>query len=392
MKISIVGQGYVGLPLAIAAASAGHNVTGIDLNPALIEKLQSGLSPNGDLMNDEIAQALASGNYSPTSRFDSIAQSEIVLICVPTPLNDSREPDYQFVVSAASSIASQLQPGTLVINESTVSPGATRELVGKVLDKSGVTYELAYSPERIDPANKKWGVTNTPKLVAGITQSASSRAQKFYESFISSVIVGTSPEVIEAAKLLENSFRLINISFINEFAQFCDAIEIDVREVISAASTKPYGFLPFYPGSGVGGHCIPVDPTYLASKAREIGAPTKFIDLANELNQSLASYFASRASQMVSGLKNKKILVVGIAYKPDVADIRESPVIELIKELRAEGAQVDWHDDLVSEWNGEKSHSLNSGFDLVVIANPHSGTNLSQLGSTPTLDTRGRDK
>ena len=392
MKISIVGQGYVGLPLAIAAASAGHNVTGIDLNPALIEKLQSGLSPIGDLMNDEIAQALASGNYSPTSRFDSISQSEIVLICVPTPLNDSREPDYQFVVSAASSIASQLQPGTLVINESTVSPGATRELVGKVLDKSGVTYELAYSPERIDPANKKWGVTNTPKLVAGITQSASSRAQKFYESFISSVIVGTSPEVIEAAKLLENSFRLINISFINEFAQFCDAMEIDVREVISAASTKPYGFLPFYPGSGVGGHCIPVDPTYLASKAKEIGAPTKFIDLANELNQSLASYFASRAAQMVSGLKNKKILVVGIAYKPDVADIRESPVIELIKELRAEGAQVDWHDDLVSEWNGEKSHSLNSGFDLVVIANPHSGTNLSQLGSTPTLDTRGRAK
>jgi len=392
VKISIVGQGYVGLPLAIAAASAGHNVTGIDLNPALIEKLQSGLSPIGDLMNDEIAQALASGNYSPTSRFDSISQSEIVLICVPTPLNDSREPDYQFVVSAASSIASQLQPGTLVINESTVSPGATRELVGKVLDKSGVTYELAYSPERIDPANKKWGVTNTPKLVAGITQSASSRAQKFYESFISSVIVGTSPEVIEAAKLLENSFRLINISFINEFAQFCDAMEIDVREVISAASTKPYGFLPFYPGSGVGGHCIPVDPTYLASKAKEIGAPTKFIDLANELNQSLASYFASRAAQMVSGLKNKKILVVGIAYKPDVADIRESPVIELIKELRAEGAQVDWHDDLVSEWNGEKSHSLNSGFDLVVIANPHSGTNLSQLGSTPTLDTRGRAK
>ena len=392
MKISIVGQGYVGLPLAIAASSGGHNVTGIDLNKSLIEKLQSGRSPIGDLSDHEIAKALTSGNYSPTSRFDSISQSEIVVICVPTPLTDSREPDYQFLLSATSSIAAHLRPGTLVINESTVSPGATRELVGKALNKSGVSYDLAYSPERIDPANKKWGVTNTPKLVAGITQSATTRAQKFYETFISSVIVGTSPEVIETAKLLENSFRLINISFINEFAQFCDALEIDVLEVISAASTKPYGFLPFYPGSGVGGHCIPVDPTYLTSKAREIGAPTKFIDLANQLNLSLASYFTSRASHVIGGLKNKKLLVVGIAYKPDVADIRESSVLELIKALRAEGAQVYWHDDLVSDWNGEKSHPLNSDFDLAIIANPHSDTNLAHLGSTPTLDTRGKGK
>ena len=392
VKISIVGQGYVGLPLAIAASSVGHNVTGIDLNPVLIEKLQSGLSPIGDLSDHEIAQALASNNYTATSSFNSVAQSEIVIICVPTPLNDYRTPDYQFVLSATASIAEHLQPGTLVINESTVSPGDTRKLVGKALDKSGVIYELAYSPERIDPANKKWGVKNTPKLVSGLTQSASTRAQKFYETFISSVIAGTSLEVVEAAKLLENSFRFINISFINEFAQFCEVMQIDVREVISAASTKPYGFLPFHPGIGVGGHCIPVDPAYLAAKAREVGAPTKFIDLANQVNLSLASYFVGRASLLIGGIKNKKLLVVGIAYKPDVADMRESSVIELIKELRSEGARVYWHDDLVGEWNGEKSHPLNTNFDLVIIANPHSNTNLAQLSSIPILDTRGRTK
>jgi UDP-N-acetyl-D-glucosamine dehydrogenase len=389
MKISIVGQGYVGLPLAIAASSAGHQVTGIDLNNSIIEKLEAGLSPIGDLSDHEIAQELTSGNYTPTSSFDSISQSEIVIICVPTPLNDEGEPDYQFLLSATSSISEHLQAGTLVINESTVSPGATRELVGKSLDKLGISYDLAYSPERIDPSNKKWGVKNTPKLVAGFTQNATARAENFYDTFVSSVIVGTTPEVVETAKLLENIFRLINISFINEFAQFCSAMKIDVREVISAASTKPYGFMPFYPSSGVGGHCIPVDPSYLAAKAKEIGASTKFIDLANNFNNSLPVYFTGVATGLLGTLKNKKILLVGIAYKPNVSDVRETPAEGLMQSLREAGAEVYWHDNMVQRWHGEDSVELSEKYDLAILVNPHSDTNLQLLGKTPVLDTRG---
>ena len=389
VKISIVGQGYVGLPLAIAASSVGHNVTGIDVNPVLIEKLQSGLSPIGDLSDHEIAQALASNNYTATSSFNSVAQSEIVIICVPTPLNDSRAPDYQFVLNATASIAVHLQPGTLVINESTVSPGDTRKLVGKALDKSGVIYELAYSPERIDPANKRWTITNTPKLVAGLSPAGTQRAVEFYKTFVDSVTVGSSPEVIETAKLLENSFRLVNISFVNEIAQFCEAMGIDVREVVDAAATKPYGFMPFYPGAGVGGHCIPVDPSYLVSKAQELGVPTRFIDLANDLNRSLATYFTGVATGILGELTGKTIVVVGVAYKPDVADIRETPAEGLIKELRIKGADVKWHDDLIQEWNGEKSVPLSADFDLAILVNPHSNTDLDVLGSTRVLNTRG---
>ena len=250
-------------------------------------------------------------------------------------------------------------------------------------------YDLAYSPERIDPANKTWKVTNTPKLVAGLTPKATDRAATFYRTFVETVKTGSSPEVIETAKLLENSFRLINISFINEIAQFCSALKIDVREVVDAAATKPYGFMPFYPSAGVGGHCIPVDPSYLVAKAREIGAPTSFINLANDLNRSLPTYFTGVASGILGGLKNKKILVVGVAYKPEVSDVRETPVAGLIRELRSKGAEVAWHDDLVKDWNGEESVALTANYDLVILANPHSGTDLSLLNSTRVLNTRG---
>jgi UDP-N-acetyl-D-glucosamine dehydrogenase len=262
-------------------------------------------------------------------------------------------------------------------------------LIKETLDKAGIPYELAYSPERIDPANKKWTVTNTPKLVAGLTPAATERAAAFYKTFVDSVTIGSSPEVIETAKLLENSFRLVNISFVNEFAQFCAAMGIDVREVIDAAATKPYGFMPFYPGAGVGGHCIPVDPSYLVSKAQEMSVPTRFIDLANDLNQSLASYFTGVATGILGQLQGKKILVVGIAYKPEVADVRETPAEGLIHQLRSKGADVKWHDELVQEWNGEKSVELTPDFDLAILVNPHSDTNLSALGSTQILNTRG---
>ena len=389
MKVSVIGQGYVGLPLALALANSGHNVSGIDLDQKLVEKIIGGKSPIIDISDQEISDALSSGNYSVSGEFDSVTNSEVVVICVPTPLDTEHRPDLSFLKAATNSVAKNLQSGTLIVNESTVSPGTTRGLIKEILDKAGVDYDLAYSPERIDPANKKWKVTNTPKLVAGLTPVASERAASFYRTFVESVKVGSSPEVIETAKLLENSFRLVNISFINEIAQFCAALKIDVREVVDAAATKPYGFMPFYPSVGVGGHCIPVDPSYLVAKAKEIGAPTRFIDLANDVNRSLASYFAGIAAGILGGLKNKTILVVGIAYKPEVSDVRETPAAGLISELRSKGADVAWHDDLVKEWNGEKSALLSPNYDLVVLANPHSGTDLSVLTSAKVLNTRG---
>ena len=389
MKVSVVGQGYVGLPVAIAAANSQHAVVGIDLDKALIQKLESGQSPIGDLSDDQIQRVFKSGHYAPVNNFESIASSEVVLVCVPTPLDTERKPDFSFLVNALNSIAAHLQPGTLIINESTVSPGTTRGLIKETLDKAGIPFELAYSPERIDPANKKWTVTNTPKLVAGLTPAATERAAAFYKTFVDSVTIGSSPEVIETAKLLENSFRLVNISFVNEIAQFCAAMGIDVREVVDAAATKPYGFMPFYPGAGVGGHCIPVDPSYLAAKAQEMGVPTRFIELADDLNQSLSSYFTGVATGILGGLQGKKILVVGIAYKPEVSDVRETPAEGLIQQLRSKGADVKWHDDLVQEWNGEKSVELTPNFDLAILVNPHSNANLSALGTTKVLNTRG---
>ena len=389
MRVSIIGQGYVGLPLAMAVAQAGHEVVGIDLDQSLIEKLKVGKSPIVDVTDDQITSAIKTGRYSLANNFGAGETSDVVVICVPTPLDSVNKPDFSFLIRALNSIVDHLQANALIINESTISPGTTRGLIKETLDKAGIPYELAYSPERIDPANKKWTVINTPKLVAGLTPTATERAVAFYKTFVESVTTGSSPEVIETAKLLENSFRLVNISFINEIAQFCAAMNIDVREVVDAAATKPYGFMPFYPGAGVGGHCIPVDPSYLVSKAQEFGAPTRFIDLANELNRSLASYFTGVASGILGGLTGKKILVVGVAYKPEVADVRETPAEALIHELRAKGAKVSWHDELVQDWNGEKSVGLSSDFDLAILVNPHSNTNISALGSTRILNTRG---
>jgi len=327
--------------------------------------------------------------YRATTSYDVVGDSEIVVICVPTPLDSQAAPDLSFLTSACTSIAGSMRSGTLVILESTVSPGDTRGIVKDLLDQAGVDYLLAYSPERIDPANRIWNVTNTPKLVAGLTGSATEQALAFYQSFVSEVTVGSSIEVIETAKLLENSFRLINISFINEIAEFSARMGIDVREVIDAAATKPYGFMPFYPSAGVGGHCIPVDPSYLVAKAREIGSPTRFIDLANDVNASLPSYFVGVATGILGTLQEKKIIVVGVAYKPDVSDIRETPAFALISLLRKSGALVDWHDDLVVSWNGERSTALTNSYDLAILVNPHTGTDLSALGSTKILNTRG---
>ena len=393
MQITVVGQGYVGLPLAIAASSAGYIVFGFDSNKDKIALLSQGHSIIEDLNDNEIQKCIESGAYIPTLNQKVIAQSEVVLICVPTPLSSGRKPDLTALSAATATVGKNIKKGTLVIVESTIEPGTCRNILLPILlRESGLTlddFDLAYSPERIDPTNRKWGITNTPKLVAGLMDNAAKRAGEFYGKFIDSITVCSTLEIAETAKLLENTFRLVNISFVNELAIFCQKSGIDVQEVISAAATKPYGFMPFYPSIGVGGHCIPVDPLYLANKAREIGAPTRFIELADQINQEMPGYFVGRAEEKVGGLKSKKVLVVGVSYKPNVADVRESPVEALIAGLKQKGAQVFWHDDLVKEWNGEKSVALSNEYDLAIIATPHTYLDLTKLGDIPILNTRG---
>ena len=393
MKITVVGQGYVGLPLAIAAGNAGYTVYGLDNNVEKINSLVSGISVIEDLTDDVIKESIDSNRYQPTTDIGVVADSEVVLICVPTPLSPDHKPDLEVLISAITNVGKNLTAESLVIIESTIEPGTCRNILLPILLKeSGLKlgeFEIAYSPERIDPTNKKWGIGNTPKLVAGLTDNAAKRAEKFYEKFIDSITICSSLEIAETAKLLENSFRLVNVSFINEVAIFCQKIGIDITEVISAAATKPYGFMPFYPGVGVGGHCIPVDPIYLANAAKAVGVPSRFIELADQINQEMPGYFVGRAEEKIGGLQAKKVLVVGVSYKPNVADVRESPVESLITGLKQKGAQVSWHDDLVKDWNGEKSVELSSEFDLAIIATPHDYLDLLKLGNIPILNTRG---
>ena len=393
MKVTVVGQGYVGLPLATASSEAGFMVFGLDNNEEKIALLKSGKSIIEDLSDILIKKCIDSKLYIPTTDQSIISDSEVILICVPTPLSNEHKPDLSALTNAATTIGKNLMPGALVIVESTIEPGTCRNILLPILLKeSGLKlgeFDLAYSPERIDPTNKKWGIRNTPKLVAGLTSNAANRAKEFYGKFINSITICSSLEIAETAKLLENSFRLVNISFINELAIFCQKIGIDISEVISAAATKPYGFMPFYPSIGVGGHCIPVDPIYLANAAKAVGVPSRFIELADQINQEMPGYFVGRAEEKLGGLKDKKVLVVGVSYKPNVADVRESPVEALINGLKQKGAQVSWHDDLVKAWNGEKSVTLSSDFDLAIIATPHDYLDLTKIGNVPILNTRG---
>jgi UDP-N-acetyl-D-glucosamine dehydrogenase len=393
MKITVVGQGYVGLPLAISASEAGIIVFGLDNNSEKIAVLNSGKSIIEDLSDEIIKKGIDSKFYLPTTDQSVISDSEVVLICVPTPLSNLHQPDLAALNNAITTVGKNLKAGTLVIVESTIEPGTCRNVLLPILVKvSGLKldeFALAYSPERIDPTNKTWSINNTPKLVAGLTESAAKRAEEFYGKFINSITICSSLEIAETAKLLENSFRLVNISFINELAIFCHRIGIEISEVISAAATKPYGFMPFYPSIGVGGHCIPVDPIYLANAAKAVGAPSRFIELADQINQEMPGYFVGRAEEKLGELKDKRVLIVGVSYKPNVADVRESPVEALITGLKQRGAQVSWHDDLVKEWNSEKSVALSSDYDLAIIATPHDYLDLTKLGNVPILNTRG---
>ena len=392
-NIAVFGLGYVGLPLCIEAIKSDYKVFGVDVNLEKIDRLKMGQSDIEGINNDTLLEFLESRKFEIVSEINSDQNIEIILICVPTPLDNSKKPDLSMLTLAVKSIGKILTKGTLVIVESTIEPGTTRHIILPILEKeSGLSrnqFELAFSPERIDPNNNVWQISNTPKLVAGLTAQSAQSAAEFYSSFVSQIEVASTLEAAEAAKLLENSFRLINISFVNEFRIFCEKLGIDVQEVIRLAATKPYGFMPFYPSIGVGGHCIPIDPMYLANKATEIGAPSKMINLAYEINSEVPEYISSLAEKKIGKLVGKKIIVIGITYKPNISDMRETQVSNLISTLEKKGAIVNWHDQFVQDWKGSKSVPLSSDYDLAIVATKHDYIDISKLGSIPILNTNG---
>jgi UDP-N-acetyl-D-glucosamine dehydrogenase len=366
MKIAIIGLGYVGRSIANAAVDVGHSVVGFDTN------------------SDVISSLSISGDFKGTTEASLIGSAEVVVIAVPTPLDGARKPDLSAVNAACKTIIENVKKPVLVISESTSYPGTLRNEIAIVIEKaSGLGHMYASSPERVDPGNEKWTQKNTPRLLAGLTPDATAMACKFYSSFCDEVIEVSTPEVAEAAKLFENTFRQVNIALVNEFAQISDALSIPTREVLDAAATKPFGFMSFQPGPGVGGHCIPVDPSYLAYVAENIGVPAEFIKRANEVNLGMPEYVVSRVAKDVGSLKGKKVVVVGIAYKANVSDTREAPAALVISELQKLRAEVSWHDPVVSAWNGQSSSEL-KGFDVAIVVTRHDVVSESAIKSSAT--------
>ncbi len=376
MKIAIIGQGYVGSSIARSAASAGHEIIGFDTNTEIISSLH------------------IQGNYKGTTDPSLISESEVVIIAVPTPLDNARKPDLSAVRAACKTIIDHVKKPVLVINESTSYPGTLRnEIAALIENATGMGHMYAASPERVDPANEKWNQKNTPRLLSGLTSEAMTVANKFYSSFCDHVVQVSTPEVAEAAKLFENTFRQVNIALVNEFAQITNALNIPTREVLEAAATKPFGFMSFWPGPGVGGHCIPVDPSYLAYVAEKAGVPATFIRYANEVNLAMPAYVVSRVVKEVGNLKAKKVVVVGIAYKPNVSDTREAPAALIISELERLGALVSWHDPVVGTSNGQKSCEL-KGFDVAIVVTKHDEVNEADIkaGAAYIFDCTGSIK
>jgi UDP-N-acetyl-D-glucosamine dehydrogenase len=375
MRVAIIGQGYVGLTIAVGAAGAGHSVIGFDVNPDLVDHLKAGKSHIEGISDSDLARFLSAGLYVASTDASILDGSDVIVIAVPTPLDAQRNPDLSFVHAATDLISKHVKSPALVVNESTSYPGTLRnEIAGRI---SGGDHLYASSPERVDPGNTAWGTKNTPRLIGGLTPPAVAKAREFYGSFCDSIIEVSSPEVAEAAKIFENTFRQVNIALVNEFAQIADALGISGREVLGAAATKPYGFMPFNPGPGVGGHCIPVDPSYLAHVANQVGVPATFIKRANEVNLGMPAYVVKRVIAGSGGsIKGKKVVVVGVSYKSNVADTRETPAASVIDLLREQGAIVTWHDDLVGSWRGELSAPI-SGADIAVVVTKHDGVDLA---------------
>ena len=404
----VVGLGYVGLPLAQEAVRSGHRVVGLDTAPAVVDQLNAGRSHVDDLSDADIA-AMVAGGFRATTDPSCIGKADVVVICVPTPLDSDDGPDLGAVLAASRGVAAHVRPGTLVVLESTTYPGTTEDVLRPLLEAGGLRVgedlHLAFSPERIDPGNPRFGLRNTPKVVGGVTPACGERAAEFYRTVVDAVVIVPRAREAELTKLLENTYRHINIALVNEMAKFCHELDIDLWSVIDAAATKPFGFQPFRPGPGVGGHCIPIDPNYLSYKVRsDLGYPFRFVELAQEINSSMPAYVVDRAAELLARdgrtLEGARVLLLGVSYKRDIADDRESPTSDVARVLHERGATVVYDDPVLGEWRhspvpaqraGELTGALAS-CDVAVLLQDHSAYDLDALASSGArvLDTRGR--
>lgn len=406
-NLVVVGQGYVGLPLSQEAVAAGLNVTGLELNPNIVRALNEGRSHVDDISSADLQKMISAG-YKASSDAAVIRDADVVVICVPTPLGDAGSPDLRAVVGATETIAANIQGETLVILESTTYPGTTEELCLPILISNGAKLDddlfVAFSPERIDPGNPVYGLKNTPKVVGGVTAESGRRAVEFYELFVDTVVATKGAKEAETAKLLENTYRHINIALVNEMSKFCHELGIDLWDVIDAAKTKPFGFQAFYPGPGVGGHCIPIDPNYLSYQVRKsLGYPFRFVELAEEINNSMPRYVVDRLQGLMNdrskSLRGAKVLLLGVAYKPDIADQRHSPALPVGELLLERGAEISYHDPKIEKWIlAETEHSRVDDLlvaaaeaDLVVLLQHNSSYDLPSIveASRCFFDTRG---
>ena len=391
--LAIIGQGYVGLPLAMAAVDAGWSVIGIEKSMSRVGQLNSGSSPVEDISDARLAKAIAANKFIASNDPADVSGASVVTICVPTPLNDAREPDLELLESATKDVAPHLSNNTLLVSESTSYPGTLRDVIIPLVNslKSNDAHELFYAsaPERVNPGDPVWDQKNTPRLVGGIDEESQKCALAFYNSICDSVVATSTPEIAEAAKILENTFRLVNIAMINEFTQLCSAQGINVHEVINAAATKPYGFMPFRPGVGIGGHCIPVDPLYLTWWARKGGQVASLVERSDEIANQMPIYVAERALALAKGsLSTPKVLIMGVAYKPGVGDVRETPASALRAALVDRGAEVAWVDPLVPLWEGTKPVDEGWDCDVAIVATNQPGLNVKSLldRGIPVLD------
>ena len=397
-SVAIVGQGYVGLPLAIEAAKSGLSVVGLDVSETRVTTLNEGSSHIEDVKDEVLREVIAGASYRASTNGVDAADADVVVICVPTPLYGKSDPDLSFVESAVRMVATHLKPNALLVSESTSYPGTVRELIKPLVeslrDDNGLGIRYASAPERVDPMNPKWDMKSTPRLVAGLTEEATELAHEFYSSFCDTVIKVSSPEVAESAKLLENTFRQVNIALINQLVPFCRSLGIDVREVIEAAGSKPYGFMKFFPGAGVGGHCIPIDPLYLLWRSRQLGIDLPFVESADKTNREMPKYVANRLIDLAGLSSGDKALIIGVAYKAGISDVRESPASDVASHLISKGVEVFWLDPLVSEFEvGKKwDSSISVKGAIVVTAQPDLGVETITSAGVPVLDCTGAYK
>jgi UDP-N-acetyl-D-glucosamine dehydrogenase len=404
--IGVVGLGYVGLPLVAEMAEAGYKVLGFDVTQRVVDTVNRGVSHVQDVPTERLARFVKAGKVTATTDLSRMGEPDCLAICVPTPLSKSRDPDVSYILAATESVTKTIRPGQVVVLESTTYPGTTRELMLPALEKSGLKvgqdFFLAFSAERVDPGNPKYHTRNTPKVMGGITPACSRVVVAIYQPAIETLVPVSSPEAAELAKLLENTFRSVNIGLVNEMAIVCDKLGVDVWEVIEAAATKPFGFMKFTPGPGVGGHCIPLDPHYLAWKMRTLNYRTRFIEVAGEINSQMPEYWVEKVTgalnQQRKAVKGSKLLVIGVAYKPDIDDIRESPAMDVIRLLQQLGGDVSYHDPFIPEFREDgltmKSVPLDAAAvraaDCVVIVTDHSSLDYAMIGreARALVDTR----